>query len=334
MIDKLLIENYKSITKLDIACKRINIFIGEPNAGKTNIIEAMALFVLLQKKEIHDFIRFKNLTDLFYDNITERPIKVNTNLFSLVVELNKNNLTFVFDFNDILDPRINKASYRISYLSNGGTQSAGGRGLGEEIKRFKFYKFNPSSRLNVISPGSLSVPFGENLVQLIISNPKLKDLVSDLIRSKGFRLNIRPVERELLISKEKDNEIYSYSYDNISETLRRIIFFMACLETNQDSIFLFDEPEVNTFPFYTKYMAERIALDESNQYFFTTHNPYLLKSVVEKSPIDQIQIIVSYMENYETKTKILDSAELSEILDTDTDVFFNLDYFLRNDHKS
>lgn len=43
MTSLLQIENFKSIRKLDISCKKINLFIGEPNSGKSNIIEAMAL---------------------------------------------------------------------------------------------------------------------------------------------------------------------------------------------------------------------------------------------------------------------------------------------------
>ena len=43
MITKLSIANFKSIRQLDIDCKKINLFIGEPNTGKSNILEALAL---------------------------------------------------------------------------------------------------------------------------------------------------------------------------------------------------------------------------------------------------------------------------------------------------
>ena len=35
------IENFKSIKQLEIECRRVNVFIGEPNSGKSNIIEAI-----------------------------------------------------------------------------------------------------------------------------------------------------------------------------------------------------------------------------------------------------------------------------------------------------
>jgi len=40
MITKLSIANFKSIRQLDIDCKKINLFIGEPNTGKSkNVYE-------------------------------------------------------------------------------------------------------------------------------------------------------------------------------------------------------------------------------------------------------------------------------------------------------
>lgn len=43
MLDSIHIENYKSIKKLDLQLARINVFIGENGAGKSNILEAIAL---------------------------------------------------------------------------------------------------------------------------------------------------------------------------------------------------------------------------------------------------------------------------------------------------
>ena len=43
MIEQLKIKNFKSIKDLEFPCKKLNVFIGEPNSGKSNIIEALAL---------------------------------------------------------------------------------------------------------------------------------------------------------------------------------------------------------------------------------------------------------------------------------------------------
>ena len=46
MIKKLEIENFKSIKHLSLDCKRVNVFIGEPNAGKSNILEALGCYLM------------------------------------------------------------------------------------------------------------------------------------------------------------------------------------------------------------------------------------------------------------------------------------------------
>ncbi|UFH52929.1 AAA family ATPase [Spirosoma sp. KNUC1025] len=37
------IKNFKSIKDLRLDCKRVNIFIGRPNVGKSNILEGLGL---------------------------------------------------------------------------------------------------------------------------------------------------------------------------------------------------------------------------------------------------------------------------------------------------
>ncbi len=78
-INEVKIENFKSIKSLKLECKRVNVFIGEPNTGKSNIIEAIvgipSLFyynpVRFNDNDPNKFIRFKDLSNLFYDNSIE-----------------------------------------------------------------------------------------------------------------------------------------------------------------------------------------------------------------------------------------------------------------------
>ena len=51
-IQNIEISNFKSIKDLKIdGCKKINIFAGKPNAGKSNILEALSVFDLLKNKK-------------------------------------------------------------------------------------------------------------------------------------------------------------------------------------------------------------------------------------------------------------------------------------------
>src|SRR5665213_970793 len=84
-IEHISIENFKSIKHCELnGCKRINLFIGRPNVGKSNILEALSIFSLPflrenASKKISNFIRVENEAELFYNGNDDRPINVNTN---------------------------------------------------------------------------------------------------------------------------------------------------------------------------------------------------------------------------------------------------------------
>jgi len=104
----------------------------------------------------------------------------------------------------------------------------------------------------------------------------------------------------------------------------------VAIETNKDSVIIFEEPEAHAFPYYTKFLAERISLDKTNQYFISTHNPYFLLSVLEK-PQRTILEFITYFKDYQTKVKPLIEEEITKVLDFGTSVFFNLDLFLEQE---
>ena len=64
MISTLEIRNFKSIKQLKLDCKRINILIGEPNTGKSNILEALGIFSFgcyYSYSPFENFVRFERI---------------------------------------------------------------------------------------------------------------------------------------------------------------------------------------------------------------------------------------------------------------------------------
>ena len=53
MINELEIHNFKSIKDLTLPCKRFNVFIGEANTGKSNILEALGLLSFIGVRQYH-----------------------------------------------------------------------------------------------------------------------------------------------------------------------------------------------------------------------------------------------------------------------------------------
>jgi len=133
---------------------------------------------------------------------------------------------------------------------------------------------------------------------------------------------------ELLKYYEQKDIFVSIPYHLVSDTLRRVIFYLVATKSDRDSIILLEEPEVHSFPSYTRVLAEIVGLDKHNQYFITTHNPYFLLSLIEKTPANDLNIFITYIKNYQTKIRQLTSDEISKIASEGIDIFFNIDMFV------
>lgn len=322
MIDKLKIENFKSIRNLELNCKKINVFIGEPNAGKSNVIEALTfLSEGINSSNFKDVVRYRSFSDLFYDRETTKEIIIIAN--SLYCKISFDGKEFKGVINKVVvapSKNENLVNFRFEPL---GSNLYWSPTLQTDITPLiKCFFYRNLMKFDNTKPGSLLPPFGENLITTLSTNKEYRRLASDIFKSKGLKIQLDDTTHEISVVKEIDDVLFKYPYESSSETLRRIVFFMGCLETNKNSTLLFDEPEANTFPFYTKYLAERISADETNQYFLTTHNPYLLESIVAKSAPENLNVVITYMEDYETKLKLLNDIEVKELMNLDA--FFNL----------
>ncbi len=78
------ITNFKSLKDVTLSdCKRINLLIGKPNVGKSNILEAIGLFSLPyfkynKSKKLTQFVRVENIAELFFDGNIDEKITINT----------------------------------------------------------------------------------------------------------------------------------------------------------------------------------------------------------------------------------------------------------------
>lgn len=340
MINKLSIQNYKSIKVLDLKPSRVNVFIGEHNSGKSNILEALSWFSVnaLGSDAFREMFRFKTATDLFYDFDATKPIAITTSDLSTNIRYAKNKYGALLDHFEVLihskktgidlkktefhELKGNIGGYTAFELSFDGGISNSKGSIQTPFRTYIFKKL--ISFQNTFSP-FLSPPFGENIPSLLISNKEYKDRISGLFKSKGFRLMLKPTEGDMSMAKDVNDELYAYPYPVISETLQRIVFYMLAIESNKNAILVMDEPESNTFPMYTKQLAEIMAFDTFNQYFIATHNPYLLDSLVSKTPLNQLSVFVTKMEKYQTSAKKVSNKKLSELLDKGVDFYFNLD---------
>jgi AAA15 family ATPase/GTPase len=319
MIKSLIIKNFKSIKELHLDCRRINLFIGEPNVGKSNIIEALSIPTIQQTLSFDGLIRMNDLSNLFYENDPSNSISVFCDNLHSELFYTKGNIILFFYKDEQFNRRF-----------EGGFESKSFKGQGTpwdfDIHR---YTFKVLKDFPEISYDFLSVPNGDNLFFLLQTNKVLRNLISDFVQDKGFKLTLRQATKEIEISKEKDGLLTAYPYTLISDTLQRIIFFVSAIETNKkESTLIFEEPESNVFPYYTKFLAEKIGFDKEKQYFITTHNPYFLQSIIEKTAAEDLYVHLVDMQNFQTTVHTLSEKGVSTILDLNSDVFLNFDALL------
>lgn len=321
MIKNLNIQNFKSIKHLHLDCKKINIFIGRPNTGKSNLLESIGIFSYMYGK-IENLVRLgNNYANLFNDQELGEKIMITADDY--YYEIKFLNQRFVGTGGD-REKKVFNFSFDYGFDLGG---SSGGSGNSP----FKFYRFVLPEEFKRQEYSFLLPPNGENLLFVIQTNRALRKLVSDVFGDYGLKVVLKPQDKKIEIQKEKEDVVISHPLSLVSDTLLRMVFHLAAIETNKDSIIIFEEPEAHAFPYYTKFLSETIALDETNQYFISTHNPYFLLSLLEKAPKDEIGIFITDFKEYQTKVRPISAKEMPEILDLGESIFFNLDRFLEEE---
>jgi hypothetical protein len=193
----------------------------------------------------------------------------------------------------------------------------------------KFFRFKNLQNYTNPAPDALKPPNGANLFSVVFGSETLRETMKEFFRKYGLRLVLKPQEKVIELQKQTNDLVFSFPYALSSDTLRRIIFYTVAIASNKDSVLVFEEPESHAFPYYTKYLGERVALDQTNQFFIATHNPYLLSSIIEKAKKEGVQVFITYFKDYETRVKPLMPDQVAELMEADP--FFNLDRFIEEE---
>lgn len=325
MITKLSVSNFKSARQLDIECKKVNLFIGEPNTGKSNILEALALLSWSGNPTVNlgDYVRFNQATqNLFYDGLVDHEIRISLSLSSGASEAGLH-VRFV---NNRFELRSQPSG---SFFTIDYDGRFGGGTLVQQTEHIKFFRFKNLPNYTDATPGGLKPPDGANLFSVVFGSESLRETMKEFFRKYELKLVFKPQERAFEVQKQTGDLVFGYPYTLASDTLRRIIFYTVAIASNKDSILVFEEPESNAFPYYTKYLGERIALDQTNQFFIATHNPYLLSAIIEKARKEDVQVFITYFKDFQTRVKPLTPDQLVELMEADP--FFNLDRFIEEE---
>lgn len=324
-IEHIHIKNFKSIKHCEIEkCGRINLFIGRPNVGKSNILEALSLFSIPYLREnttkkLSGLIRLENESELFYNGQTDYESSITTNLASCTLRYNsKEGLSAVLNYylETIFEVTID-ASLFVRGLSKP-------RFFEPNIKKYSF-KQNVAYKKGHAK--YLIPPFGFNLLSVIEQYKQLKKEVIGFFNDYGLEIAFDKGSQTIKIIQKGKDGIFLIPYNSVADTLQRIIFYKAAIASNSNAVLLFEEPEAHSFPPYMTHLTQEMLYKNDNQYFIATHSPFILNDLLENGR-DQLAVFIVYYEHSETKLRQLSSIELHEILQDGIDIFTNSESFV------
>lgn len=326
-IQNIAISNFKSIKDLKIdGCKKINIFAGKPNAGKSNILEALGLFGAINRLNqfsLKDFIRFgkAEYNSIFFEgNISEAiTLKVNDSILHVYRKTEKYNT---------IDSHENSLTLFDDLIYDW-------KKINENINNFelKFYKFKEIDSYEFDLSNKLSYPFGKNIGEVISSNPKLRNDINQFFIQNNLKLLIEKNTNELKIFKEyQDGTVFTLPYNMIADTLQRLIFYKTAIMSNQDSVLLFEEPEAHCFEPYILEFTNDIKYNENNnQFFIVTHSDFIIQELLrDEESKNNTQIFLVNNVDGETKIKKLDAKKNEYVYEYGMNVFFNFENLWEN----
>lgn len=347
------IKNFKSIRHQKIDdCRRVNVFIGYPNVGKSNIFEAIGLFSLLNTQEgneieFNNIVRITELPQLFTNGDITSKINIQVNgFFNIAISHLEVGCFFEIYSTEktkgVMPPIVPEKENHKQHIVvlNGHINNPSQLILGEsrtvnriDAKQFepvRRYLFNSNHTTSTgISLNYLNAPFGNNISKIIFSIPVLKEEIIALLDQ--FGLSIAKSQPIKFIKRLKDGELFILDFQMIADTLQRLIFYKTAILSNRNAVLLFEEPEAHQFPPYISNLTSDIISDENNnQYFIATHSPFVLNDFMEDMDKDELSIYAVGLKDGETVIRRLTDEEITEVYQYGIDLFFNLEDYLKD----
>ena len=342
------IKNFKSIKDLRLDCKRVNVFIGKPNVGKSNILEGLGLLGAGNFSRYFDgLIRYRHLKDLFYDFDSTLEIQVASEDIKAILRENES-----FKMDDITyDLSWKSGTYPVNkfFLNEQGnfvgstievTMEEGPIKVDPPDVEFqdtvfgydplKKYDFANLTNFENLFQKFLLPPNGSNLYSVVRRNRELWAEFAKLFTEQQLELVLYDEKQEFILQKKNGPFVTQYPFFSIADTFRRFMFYITAIESNKNSVIIFEEPEVHSFPPYVKAMAHRIVDSEENQFFISTHSPYLLQTLIRELDESQLSVFITYYKDYQTCVRQLTTDELQEAEDLSIDLFYNLSRYEPN----
>jgi len=318
---KIRIENYKSINKLSAELSRINILIGRPDSGKSNILEGLFLAGIphiakeitklkLSNELLQDYleslivnnVRFKSYMDLFHNWETDKKIIINVGEFLIEYILEKEKLQLNgMELNDIdhIGELENSLPIRFYHERN--------LKLGKSYSEY----VPPYLQEN-----------GRNFDNVVMKYENIKIKLQSILEKYNLQQYVK--EKYDIIYPKTGNSLWP---ELIAEGLKRFIYFYVAVASNdfyaqqydEKPVILLEEPELKMYPDLINELIKAI-LESRNCFVISTHNPFLLSFLINSREIknDELKIFGVKKEDNETKVYEISLEKAGEkLMDAD-----------------
>lgn len=293
MIERIIIENFKSIRKLDLELKPINILIGANGAGKSNFISFFELTNYIHEHKLQVYIgnNFNSLLHfgrktsnyiyglIDFDNVCEFDYKLRHNHQGNAGHISESK----FRANRSKDIQKNYKEWSLLYGSHGGQlettiqksetqENEYEKFIDTYLKSFKIYHFHDTSKdsslkgMNELNDNRYLRENGENLAAYLYylqeKHPKEFQIIEQQIRSVApffdrFDLaSDRLNENQIELRwLEQNSDAYFNAYDLSDGTLRFMALTTLLLQPDLPKTIIIDEPELGLHPFAINKLA-------------------------------------------------------------------------------
>ena len=268
-------------------------------------------------KSLKSFVRIENSADLFYNGISTSPIEVLADGMSLTIGRNANNgLTVNISTNS------DESKYSFTAALTLSTKKE--PVALPPIVGYFFPKQFVSESSNC---GFLLPPSGANLMATVANMPNLKEELAELFHAYGLKMVFDSGAQQIKAMRENGLDMFLVPFSALADSLQRLIFYKTAIAGNNGRVICFEEPEAHTFPPYISNVVNDIISDKRNQYFITTHSPYVINSLIESSG-DDLAVFVVDLNHNETFIRRLTDNQLQQVYDNGIDLFYNLEAYI------
>ncbi|MDE5874259.1 MAG: AAA family ATPase [Muribaculaceae bacterium] len=164
-------------------------------------------------------------------------------------------------------------------------------------------------------------------METVANLPVLRSHLAELFHGYGLKMMFDSGSRQIKAMRESGLEMFLVPFNSLADSLQRLIFYKAAIESNTNKVICFEEPEAHTFPPYITSVVDNIINSVENQFFLTTHSPYVISSLLESAG-DDLAIFVVDMDDNKTVVKRLSDYQLQAIYDNGIDMFYNIETFI------